>query len=86
MPFDNLAQLRAKIVAANPVFAGVDRIKPAEWKAFGKAGAVSDAPFVSPIANFYMTDPISRASLTMARCMAEISGADRGHGNRQAAE
>jgi hypothetical protein len=29
-------------------------------------------PFVSPIANFYMTDPISRASETMAQCVREI--------------
>ena len=26
------------------------------------------APFVSPVGVFYMTDPISRASVTMARC------------------
>ena len=31
---------------------------------------MTDAPFVSPIANFYMTDPISRASKTMADCIA----------------
>ena len=31
---------------------------------------MSDAPFDSPIKNFYMTDPISRASRTMAECMA----------------
>jgi NADH-quinone oxidoreductase subunit G len=27
-------------------------------------------PFVAPIGNFYMTDPISRASETMAQCTA----------------
>jgi NADH-quinone oxidoreductase subunit G len=31
---------------------------------------VSDAPFVSPITNFFMTCPISRASRTMAECTA----------------
>jgi NADH-quinone oxidoreductase subunit G len=31
---------------------------------------VSESPFVLPIANFYMTDPISRASRTMAECVA----------------
>jgi NADH-quinone oxidoreductase subunit G len=82
LPFDTLAQLRTQLVAANPLFAGIDRIKPAEWKPFGKAGTVSDTPFVSPIENFYMTDPISRASPTMARCTAEILG----QANRQAAE
>ena len=39
-------------------------------KKLGKAGAMTDAPFVSPIVNYYMTDPISRASRTMAECVA----------------
>ena len=30
------------------------------------------APFESPVDNFYMTDPICRASETMARCVTEI--------------
>jgi NADH-quinone oxidoreductase subunit G len=74
LPFDTLAQLRAKLVAANPVFAGIDRIKPAAWGSFGTQGAVADRPFGTTVRNFYMTDPISRASPTMARCTAEILG------------
>jgi NADH-quinone oxidoreductase subunit G len=74
LPFDTLAQLRSKLVQANPVFAGIDRIKPASWSSFGKAGTVSDRPFTSTVENFYMTDPISRCSPTMARCTAEILG------------
>ena len=38
------------------------------WGAFGKAGPLDPAPFVYPVANFYMTDPITRASATMAKC------------------
>jgi NADH-quinone oxidoreductase subunit G len=30
---------------------------------------LSDAPFASPVANYYQTDPISRASPTMAACV-----------------
>ena len=82
LPFDTLAQLRTKLVARNPVFAGIDRIRPAAWGPFGKAGAVSDRPLVETIGNFYMTDPISRCSPTMARCTAEILGG----GARAAAE
>ena len=33
-------------------------------------GAVSDAAFVPAVANYYQTDPISRASPTMAACTA----------------
>ena len=34
----------------------------------GGEGDTTSAPFFSPIGNFYMTDPISRASETMAEC------------------
>ena len=40
----------------------------AAWKAFGTAGAVAPEPFAPVIENYYMTDPISRASVTMAKC------------------
>ncbi|KAI0279545.1 hypothetical protein BGY98DRAFT_967860 [Russula aff. rugulosa BPL654] len=32
------------------------------------SATVSGAPFLKPITNFYQTDPISRASVTMAQC------------------
>jgi NADH-quinone oxidoreductase subunit G len=32
---------------------------------------MDSAPFASPIANFYMTDPISRGSYIMAECTAQ---------------
>ncbi len=77
LPYDNLAQVRARLAEVNPVFAAPDRQSPAPWGAFGTAGSMSDAPFVNPVANFYMTDPISRASVTMARCTSML-GANKG--------
>jgi len=68
LPYDSLTQVRQRLVAVNPVFADIGAVTPASWQAFGTAGALDAAPFASPIANFYMTDPISRASVTMARC------------------
>jgi len=70
LPYDSLDQVRARLVAVNKSFAAIDQQAAGSWGAFGKAGTLSDAPFVSPIANFYMTCPISRASKTMADCMA----------------
>jgi NADH-quinone oxidoreductase subunit G len=35
----------------------------------------SAAPFAPPIEDFYRTDPISRASLIMARCAEELGPA-----------
>ena len=74
LPYDNLTQVRARMVEINPVFATVDAVQPAEWGDFGKAGTINAKPFVSIVRNYYMTDPISRASETMAACVAEILG------------
>ena len=43
--------------------------------ALGGEGELSDAPFASPIRNFYLTNPIARASVTMAECAALVAGA-----------
>jgi NADH-quinone oxidoreductase subunit G len=57
-------------VAVSRSFAALDQQSAGAWGDFGKAGDVGEAPFVSPIANFYMTCPISRSSRTMAECVA----------------
>jgi NADH-quinone oxidoreductase subunit G len=68
LPFDSLAELRRRLAAAHPSFAAVDRVTPAAWGQFGEPGPVDPAPFAYPIRDFYRTDPISRASATMAEC------------------
>jgi NADH-quinone oxidoreductase subunit G len=68
LPYDNLGELRQKLVAQNGVFATIGQIQPAKWTKFGGKGAIKASAFTLPIDNFYMTDPISRASDTMARC------------------
>ncbi len=77
LPYTTLGDVRQGLVKANPVFQGIDDIQPADWAEFGAPGAVS-GDFTYPIANFYMTDPISRCSATMAECTDEILG--RGEG------
>ena len=83
LPYDNLGELRAKMIEAQPNFAQVDQVVPAAWGAFGRDGPLNDAPFVPSIENFYMTCPISRVSETMAQCTeafvlgkAEATGTD----------
>jgi NADH-quinone oxidoreductase subunit G len=77
LPFDDLAALRRAMHAACPHFTRIDELEPVSWGDFGAAGAMSGDPFVSPIANFYMTDPISRSSETMAQCTREfVNGAE----------
>ena len=76
LPYDSIGALRKRMVEINPVFASRNEIQTAAWEDFGTAGAVSDTPFALPIDNFYMTDPISRASETMADCTREILGGE----------
>ncbi len=66
--YDTLAQLRAKLYQHNPRFQRLNAVEPAVWQDFGTAGTTSANPFLPPIANYYMTDAISRASETMAKC------------------
>ncbi len=72
LPYDNFAQVRQRLTDVNAIFATTDRVQPAEWKSFGGAGAISATGFDYPVKNYYMTDPISRASQTMARCTEEF--------------
>jgi NADH-quinone oxidoreductase subunit G len=76
LPFNSLAELRGKMFEAVPALANIGKLtaaspmpklsKPADF------AALSGTPFAQVIANFYMTDPITRASETMAKCTAEI--------------
>ena len=78
LPFDNLAQVRARMVEINAVFAATGAVEPAAWVPFGETGAMEPAPFALPIDNFYMTDAISRASETMAKCTRAYGAARAG--------
>ncbi|MDY0870416.1 NADH-quinone oxidoreductase subunit NuoG [Dongia rigui] len=66
--YDSLEQLRRKLYQANPRFQRLGAIEPAAWTAFGGQGEIGRDHFRSAISNYYMTDPISRASATMAQC------------------
>jgi NADH-quinone oxidoreductase subunit G len=74
LSFDSLSELRHMMRAAHPVFGDIDHIAPAPWGAFGETGPVGSEPFAYPVADFYRTDPISRASPTMAQCSELFGG------------
>jgi NADH-quinone oxidoreductase subunit G len=80
LPYNNVGELRAQMAKTNGVFAGLDVLEAAPWGSFGAAGEMTDAPFVNPTANFYMTDPISRASETMAHCTETLLNAGEATG------
>ena len=80
LPYDSLDQLRAKLFADHPTFGQIDYAPGSVATSFdvgalGADGEVSDAPFESPIKAFHLTNPIARASVTMAECAAVASGA-----------
>ena len=77
LPYDTLAAVRARMAEIAPHLDRLDAVTPAAWGSFGADRKLNRAPFASPVANFYMTDPISRASLTMAACTAAFATTDQ---------
>ena len=74
LPYDDVSAVRRRMAAIDPVFYGLNDVATAKWEDFGQSGEMHDAAFKSPIENFYMTDPISRASVTMADCTRAVLG------------
>ncbi|KAH9934172.1 Ndufs1, NADH-ubiquinone oxidoreductase 75kD subunit (775) [Fomitopsis serialis] len=78
LPYDDVLSLRDRMWEISPTLVRYDTLEPTsvdvalaglKTLASGTANAkVAGAPFVKPISNFYQTDPISRASVTMAHC------------------
>jgi NADH-quinone oxidoreductase subunit G len=68
LPYDDLAQVRARLVKENAIFGAADAIRPAAWKPFGRDGKCDKLAFAPVVENFYMTDPVTRASKVMAKC------------------
>ncbi|KAA3512168.1 NADH-quinone oxidoreductase subunit NuoG [Agrobacterium rosae] len=74
LPFDSLSALRAQLYIAHPHFADADEIAVADVAGIEalatKAGTLNKAGFASPVKDFYLTNPIARASAVMAECSA----------------
>jgi NADH-quinone oxidoreductase subunit G len=78
LPYDSLAQLRAAIGAVHPHLLKIGQIAPADPKDVARladiGGKPDKAPFESGIEDFYLTNPIARASAVMAECSAIAEG------------
>jgi NADH-quinone oxidoreductase subunit G len=78
LPYDSLAALRKALFAAHPHLQRIDAIEPgkaSDIEALAKlGGAPGKAPFESPVTDFYMTNPVARASAVMAECSALAEG------------
>lgn len=74
LPYNTLEEVRRRLVDLNPLFDELDNVQRARWASFSYEGKLSPTPFEPCIKNYYMTDPISRHSITMAKCTQEILG------------
>ena len=78
LPYDSLAALRQAIFKAVPHLMRLDQIAAgdaADLKALAaRGGNVDKVPFKASIEDFYLTNPIARASAVMAECSRLASG------------
>jgi NADH-quinone oxidoreductase subunit G len=74
LPFDTLRDVREALALSNPIFGELDVCHNNQWDVFGQDGQMGEMTFASPVDMFYMTNPIARASVTMAKCVEEILG------------
>ena len=79
LPYDSLDQLRLKLFADHPTFGQIDyapgsTVSAPDLSGLGDGGKLSDEPFAAAVTAFHLTNPIARASVTMAECAALASG------------
>jgi NADH-quinone oxidoreductase subunit G len=74
LPYDTVTALRTRMGEISAHIKMLDEVASASWDDFGVAGALDGPAFETPINNYYMSDPISRASETMAECTARYVG------------
>ena len=69
LPWDSLAGLRAALVAAHPHLGHIDEVMVNDWQPL-ELRAPASASFRNVIKDFYLTNPIARASTVMAELSA----------------
>ncbi len=70
LPYDSLAQLRTALIEAVPHLARIDEVIENEFQPL-EAGLLGQASFRHAIQDFYLTNPIARASQLMAELSAQ---------------
>ena len=78
LPWDSLAALRAALVTAHPHLGAVDEVAENAWAPLAMRAA-GKATFRNAIKDFYLTNPIARASAVMAElsAMAKARGVSK---------
>lgn len=72
LPFDSVTALREDLYQSHPHLRRIDRIEGSDAtvlrKLADRGGEISGPAFVNGIRDFYLTNPIARASAVMAEC------------------
>ena len=68
LKYDDLFQLRARLIKEFPQFDALDELPAIQWAKFGTEGAISSGDLKNPIKDFYLTNVIAKASPTMQEC------------------
>ncbi|MFK8251582.1 NADH-quinone oxidoreductase subunit NuoG [Ancylobacter terrae] len=78
LPYDSLQQLRAALYAGHPHLARIEHVEPADTSALvalaERTGSCDRAGFRPAVTEFYLTNPIARASAVLAECAALAAG------------
>ncbi len=72
LPYDSIAALRQALVKAHPHLGKIDQLAQNEWQPLAQ-GKIADQPLSYPIADFYLSNPIARASSLMAELSANAA-------------
>ena len=82
LPYDRLPALRAAMYKDAPALARLDTVAAADFKGVealaARGGALGSDPFGPAVRDFYLTNPIARASTVMAELSALKKSLDRG--------
>ena len=73
LKFNNLQQLRDKLLITHPLFSKLFSKPSINKITFGSNYNIKEREIEYNIKNFYMTDSISRSSETMANCIKQIT-------------
>lgn len=68
LKYDDLFQLRGRLVREFPQFDALDQLPAVQWAEFGIEGLLPEGDLFGPVDDFYLTNVITKASPTMLEC------------------
>ncbi len=69
LPYNSIVELRTRLAQEAPATATLDTLPEEAWGDFGTKGDIAEGGIAPAIDNFYLTNPIARASQIMADCV-----------------